>query len=628
MKKDLIFICYQRNDTDQKYLDEIYTALKAYGKVPFRKVIWYDKKVLEFDDKWKSKIKDAIGRSCIAVCLISNSFFGSEVIRDFELPEIVSARKRNKLKICNVHVSSFADFPEKLISQYQSVNEPCNPLDLIKNRGELRREIDRIVSEIAKQWTEIQRNSMESKKSRVGSGGPMLTNSDKSEKAIGSGDAALQLNEIKRKRPDKLALLPNHVVEEFVARLRNAKSKNIKGEFDIAEYFNDEIHDILKDCVLLAKARYNYQEGKSNAMQDKWSKSITKHLLAYTFFSSLSREEYNYLVSRSAGRLAWGLLMNKNSIAAKFYLEESEKYDQVQAAGNYFWAIQYALRVNDVAKAKNLAEKYVDICLGLYGNSESFRGVEGYSKIDEKFAINFVKKCYQLIIKDNQSREDLSAYRGDQDKMHSSDAGKLELLEAQLCLTQNKYEEAIKLFKKASRTFERNTLRSYADLCEIQAFLIDYLHVTKLSKKREKIGKLSVLFDQVGTSITTRNNAISVVKKIAKINILFLDTLRGERERIVEAFQKIVLSLDRYSVSLERDMEQLIIDLRQLIINIKDFIKESLSDSGESLIEDHEFIKEALTMFHCIYDKVPYLLENYEPILIEVLRDRFKKQQS
>ncbi|MFI4910439.1 MAG: toll/interleukin-1 receptor domain-containing protein [Sedimentisphaeraceae bacterium JB056] len=624
MEKDLIFICYE--NSDRKHITQLCIALKAEG-VPVKQVVWFDDKNIKPGDNWKQQIQEGIKKSCIAICLISCSFFSSNFIQEVELPLITDAETQGNLKICNVHVSTFKNFEEKSISKFQSVNNPNEPLDLYEGReGEMKRAINMIASDIASEWKQYTRKIKPTEKPSTYSKKNKIKSKDESEitqETLCQNSESRKFNSVDKNTLNSQSYninnpLPNHIVEDIIRRLRDKGADKI----DITEFFSDERQELLKDCVLLAKARYNYQDGKRNAMADCWPKSITKHLFAFTFFSSLNSDYYGYLASRSAGRLAWGLLINSNPIAAKYYLEESKKYDPVQAAGNYFWAIQYALRVNNEEKVRYLTEKYVDICLDLYGE-ELFDNVKN-EKIDDEFAVRFVIKCYSLIKDSNQEKEHLSSNKSEQKKIHSSDIGKLEMLQAQLSLRQKKISEAITSYKAASKTFDKNGLHSYKTLCEIQSILLEYLICKKLRQRKNKLEKLINLYDEFSDSIPARTKINEILKNITKINISFLDALISKNvEQIPIELHSIVKELENCSKRLNADEEIQIVNLRQSIIDIKDLIKELLDVlDGDAIIEENSLIERILISYYELYSLSPYLLERYEPFLIEALKKR------
>lgn len=148
MARELIFFCYAREDL--AWLQKIDKALKAY--LPPEKhasICWYDKRNIEAGE-WEKQIHKAIKGACIAVCLSSNPFHGSNFIRKKELPAILEAGRSGLLEIMPVVISRCKALQWSPIAVYQFVNEPEAPLSS-KNVDTVEM-LDAIAHRIANTW--------------------------------------------------------------------------------------------------------------------------------------------------------------------------------------------------------------------------------------------------------------------------------------------------------------------------------------------------------------------------------------------------------------------------------------------------------------------------------------------
>ena len=97
------------------FIDELYNSLDDLGIN-----IFYDKKSLEWGDKWKDRILDGVKQSEFAIIVISENFFDREWTEK-ELNEFLNRQNQNGQKIILPVVHNIT--MEQLRDKYPSVAE-------------------------------------------------------------------------------------------------------------------------------------------------------------------------------------------------------------------------------------------------------------------------------------------------------------------------------------------------------------------------------------------------------------------------------------------------------------------------------------------------------------------------
>jgi stalled ribosome rescue protein Dom34 len=86
----------------------------------------------------QEEIKKAIDAAKVAVLLVSADFLASDFIENNELPPLLAAAEAQGAAILSVIVSPCRFKQTEILSQFQAVNSPLQPLNLIsKGRQEM-----------------------------------------------------------------------------------------------------------------------------------------------------------------------------------------------------------------------------------------------------------------------------------------------------------------------------------------------------------------------------------------------------------------------------------------------------------------------------------------------------------
>jgi hypothetical protein len=120
--RNTVFVSYAHVDTD--YLSDIKRHFKPFlNQIEF----WDDSKIIA-GSKWKEEIAKAIGKTKVAILLVSTDFFGSDFISTNELPQLLELAEKEGTVILTVILKPclFEEFTE--LNQYQALNPPSNPV--------------------------------------------------------------------------------------------------------------------------------------------------------------------------------------------------------------------------------------------------------------------------------------------------------------------------------------------------------------------------------------------------------------------------------------------------------------------------------------------------------------------
>lgn len=121
-----VFISYSRKD--KRSLDEFHSHLSHHvrsGQITY----WDDTKIVP-GSRWKVELKQALQSARIGVFLVSADFLASDFIATRELLPLLQAADKEGVIIMSIILSAcvFQDTP---LSQFQAINAPSNPLNLM-----------------------------------------------------------------------------------------------------------------------------------------------------------------------------------------------------------------------------------------------------------------------------------------------------------------------------------------------------------------------------------------------------------------------------------------------------------------------------------------------------------------
>jgi hypothetical protein len=125
--RDQIFVSYSHND--KSWLIQLQTMLKPAIQKE-NHILWDDTKI-DSGKKWKEEIQNALKKAKIAVLLVSPHFLASDFIANNELPPLLDAAETEGISILWIAISS-SFYTVTPISEYQALNNPAMPLDMLK----------------------------------------------------------------------------------------------------------------------------------------------------------------------------------------------------------------------------------------------------------------------------------------------------------------------------------------------------------------------------------------------------------------------------------------------------------------------------------------------------------------
>ena len=122
---DLVFFSYSHRD--KKWLDRLLTILK-----PWQLNVWADP-YIEMGDRWRREIGDALGRTGVAVFLVSPNFLASDFIGEEELPPLLAAAEEGEVVVSCVPVG-YTAVEVSPFKEYQWARNPEQPLEELDKR--------------------------------------------------------------------------------------------------------------------------------------------------------------------------------------------------------------------------------------------------------------------------------------------------------------------------------------------------------------------------------------------------------------------------------------------------------------------------------------------------------------
>lgn len=130
-EKKTVFISYSHIDIE--YLERLKIHLRPFEKKGLVD-IWSDAKI-KAGEKWKEQIEKALGRSVVAILLISADFLASDFIVDNELPPLLKSAERKGKIILPVVLKPCRFTRDENLSKFKSINDPKIPLSKMDENG-------------------------------------------------------------------------------------------------------------------------------------------------------------------------------------------------------------------------------------------------------------------------------------------------------------------------------------------------------------------------------------------------------------------------------------------------------------------------------------------------------------
>lgn len=129
-----VFISYSHRDT--QYLERLLVHLKPLERAGLIDA-WADTRLLA-GDKWRNEITKALNSARVAILMISADFLASDFVVDNELPPLLAAAEEKGTIIIPVILKPCRFTREKILREFQSINQPDSPLSLVdENEQEL-----------------------------------------------------------------------------------------------------------------------------------------------------------------------------------------------------------------------------------------------------------------------------------------------------------------------------------------------------------------------------------------------------------------------------------------------------------------------------------------------------------
>ncbi len=122
--RDKIFLSYSHQD--KKWLKRLRVHLRPLER-DYNVDIWDDTKIKP-GSRWRREIREAISSTKVAVLLISADFLASDFIATDELPPLLRAAEEDGAVILPLILSPCKFLQTKILSQFQTVNNPTQPL--------------------------------------------------------------------------------------------------------------------------------------------------------------------------------------------------------------------------------------------------------------------------------------------------------------------------------------------------------------------------------------------------------------------------------------------------------------------------------------------------------------------
>ncbi len=126
-KRTKIFISYSHKDS--KWLQRLQVHLKPLEQL--HNITRWDDTLIKPGENWRAMIERALEETRVAILLISADFLASDFINSNELPPMLSASVSEGLVVLPIVISPSRFLETKSLSQFQSVNSPSQPLNML-----------------------------------------------------------------------------------------------------------------------------------------------------------------------------------------------------------------------------------------------------------------------------------------------------------------------------------------------------------------------------------------------------------------------------------------------------------------------------------------------------------------
>jgi WD40 repeat protein len=141
--RDTVFISYSQDD--REWLDRVLEFLKPLTDNN-RLRIWADRS-LEVGGDWRAEIDRELGRTRVALLLVTPAFLASDFIRDVELPALSEGALNEDLTLVWVLVETCL-WKQSLLSRHSAGWDPSRPLEGL-SREECNKALDEIATKVA-----------------------------------------------------------------------------------------------------------------------------------------------------------------------------------------------------------------------------------------------------------------------------------------------------------------------------------------------------------------------------------------------------------------------------------------------------------------------------------------------
>lgn len=119
-----VFVSYSHRD--QEFLRRLMVHLRPLEKQGVVE-LWADTKLMA-GDSWKEEIERALGRSRIAILLISADFLASDFIIDNELPPLLEKAETKGTRIVPLILKPCRFIRDRKLARFHAINDPQLPL--------------------------------------------------------------------------------------------------------------------------------------------------------------------------------------------------------------------------------------------------------------------------------------------------------------------------------------------------------------------------------------------------------------------------------------------------------------------------------------------------------------------
>jgi hypothetical protein len=141
-----VFVSYSHED--KAWLERVQVHLKPLargGKLG----LWDDTRI-KAGQRWRDEIEAALAQADVAILLISADFYASDFIANNELPPLLETQSKRGLAILGVHISYSHFEDDEILSEYQTVNTPNQPIKSLSEADQ-----DKVLRDLARRIREL-----------------------------------------------------------------------------------------------------------------------------------------------------------------------------------------------------------------------------------------------------------------------------------------------------------------------------------------------------------------------------------------------------------------------------------------------------------------------------------------